>query len=44
MIVLDVMVGMPMFWILCEGPFIIVVGGVMFWLAERVARSEMETR
>jgi len=37
MIVLDVVVGMPMFWMLCEGPFIIVVGGVMFWLAGRVS-------
>ncbi len=44
MIVLDVVVGMPMFWILCEGPFIIVVGGVMLWLAGRVARSGTETR
>jgi hypothetical protein len=44
MIVLDVVVGMPVFWILCEGPFIIVVGGVMLWLAGRVARSGTETR
>ena len=36
MIVLDVMVGMPMFWILGEGPFIIVLGGVMLWLANGV--------
>jgi hypothetical protein len=40
MIVLDIVVGMPTFWILCEGPFIIVVGGVMFWLAVRVAAEE----
>ena len=40
MIVLDVVVGMPTFWILCEGPFIVLVGGVMFWLAGRVERSE----
>jgi len=39
MIVLDVVVGMPMFWILCEGPLVIVVGGVMLWLAGRVAVS-----
>jgi len=36
MIVLDVLVGMPPFWILCEGPFIIVLGGVSLWLAGRV--------
>jgi hypothetical protein len=37
MIALDVMVGMPMFWILCEGPLIIVLNGVLLWLAGRVA-------
>jgi hypothetical protein len=44
MIILDVMVGMPMFWILCEGPFIVVLNGVLLRLAGRVARSETETR
>jgi len=39
MVVLDVRVGMPMFWVLCEGPFIIVLG-VMLWLAGRVERSD----
>ena len=42
MIVLDVMVGMPTFWILCEGPFIVVLNGVLLRLAGRVARSETE--
>jgi hypothetical protein len=37
MIVLGVVVGMPMFWILCEGPLIIVLNGVLLWLAGRVA-------
>jgi uncharacterized membrane protein YvlD (DUF360 family) len=32
MIVLDLVVGMPLFWVLCEGPFVVVLGGVMFWL------------
>ena len=36
MLVLDIAVGMPARWIAGEGPFIIVVGGVMFWLAGRV--------
>jgi hypothetical protein len=36
MIVLDVVVGMPMFWVLCEGPFIVVINGGLFWLAGRV--------
>ena len=33
MLVLDVLVGMPMFWMLCEGPFIVVLGGVLLWLS-----------
>ena len=32
MLVLDLVVGMPLFWVLCEGPFVVVLGGVMFWL------------
>jgi len=36
LIVLDVMVGMPWFWILGEGPFVIVLGGVLLWLAYRI--------
>jgi hypothetical protein len=44
MIVLDVMVGMPTFWVLCEGPFIVVVNVVLLWLAGRVARLETETK
>ena len=27
--VLDVVVGMPPLWIACEGPFVVVLGGVM---------------
>ena len=36
MIVLDVQVGMPLPWVLGEGPSIIVLGGVLLWLAGRV--------
>jgi hypothetical protein len=40
MLVLDVRVGMPPLWIAGEGPFIIVVGGIMLWLAGGVQHSE----
>jgi hypothetical protein len=33
MFVLDVTVAMPLPWILCEGPFIAVLSGVLLWLA-----------
>ena len=36
MTVLDVAVTMPLFWIICEGPFIFALGGVLLWLASRV--------
>jgi len=36
MIVLDDWVGMPLPWVLGEGPSIIVLGGVLLWLAGRV--------
>jgi len=32
MTALDVTVGMPVFWIASEGPFILVLYGVLFWL------------
>lgn len=37
MLVLDVMVGMPLSWVVGDGPFIVVLGGVMLWLAGRMA-------
>ena len=40
LLVLDVAVGMPTFWILCEGPFVIVLGGVLLWLTGRVRKGE----
>jgi hypothetical protein len=36
MIVLDVMVGMPWFWILSEGPLIVLFSIIVFWLARRI--------
>ncbi len=36
MLVLDVTVGMPPAWTASEGPFVIVLGSVMLWLAGRV--------
>ena len=36
MTILDVWVGMPLPWVLGEGPSIIVLGGVLLWLAGRV--------
>ncbi len=36
MLLLDIMVGMPFQWALHEGPFIIIMGCVMLWLADHV--------
>jgi hypothetical protein len=36
MLVLDVAVGMPWHWTAGEGPFIIALGGTVFWLARSV--------
>ncbi len=36
MLVLDIVVRLPPWWIVGEGPSIIALGGVMFWLAGRV--------
>ena len=36
LLVLDFVVGMPLFWIICEGPFIIVFYSFLFWLASKV--------
>jgi hypothetical protein len=33
MLVLDIAVGMPLPWIIGEGPSIIILGGVLLWLA-----------
>ena len=39
MLVLDVMVGIPLTWTLCEGPFIAVLGAIMLWLSSRCRTS-----
>jgi hypothetical protein len=36
MFILDVMAGMPLAWTASEGPFVIILGGVMLWLARRM--------
>jgi hypothetical protein len=36
MLILDITVAMPPLWIVGEGPFIIVLGGVMLFLTGRV--------
>lgn len=43
MIVLDVWVGMPLPWVLGEGPSIIVLGSVLLWLAGRVPTTTVES-
>lgn len=40
MLVLDVMAGMPLPWIACEGPFIVLLCGVILWLAGGVQPSD----
>jgi hypothetical protein len=39
MIVLDVWVGMPLFWVLGEGPFIILLAVLLLWLARQTGTS-----
>jgi hypothetical protein len=36
MIALDVVAGMPWWWTVNEGPFVMVLGAVLLWLARRV--------
>ncbi len=36
MIVLDIVVGMPWPWVVAEGPFVVILGSVLFGLAGRV--------
>jgi hypothetical protein len=40
MLVLDIVVGLPLPWVLGEGPSIIILGSVLLWLARRVAATE----
>ena len=43
MVALDVLVKMPLFWIIAEGPSVIVLGGVLLWLAKRVEKGSAST-
>jgi hypothetical protein len=36
---IDYLVGMPWFWIVCEGPFVIGMGTVIVWLTVRGDRQ-----
>ena len=40
MVILDSAVGMPLYWILCEGPLVIPLGMVILWLAGKVTESQ----
>jgi hypothetical protein len=42
MLVLDVSVGMPLPWVLGEGPSIIILGGVLLGLANRIPAASFE--
>ena len=39
MFVLDITVGMPLAWVACEGPFIVITSGIMFWLTCHVQQQ-----
>ena len=39
MLVLDQAVGMPRRWAYCEGPSIIILGGILLWLTSRVPQA-----
>jgi hypothetical protein len=40
MLAIDAAIGMPLAWTLGEGPFVIVLGLVVTWLAARAPRSD----
>ena len=42
MTALDVVVGMPLLWIVAEGPWICLLGCAALWLARRVQRAHAE--
>ena len=43
MLVLDIAVGMPLPWILGEGPSVIILGGVLLWLAGRAPATSSDS-
>ena len=42
LLALDIVVGMPLIRIITEGPFIIVLGGTLFWLATKTIDRSAE--
>jgi hypothetical protein len=40
MTVLDAAVGMPLYWIMFEGPLVIVLGALILWLAYKINESK----
>jgi hypothetical protein len=42
MLVLDTAIGFPIFWVVCEGPFIVALGAVLLWLAGHVQQEDDE--
>ena len=41
---LDVVVGMPMFWTICEGPILVLLYGVVLWLTGHVQGVAVEEK
>jgi hypothetical protein len=44
MLLLDLRIGMPLLWILVEGPWIILLGLTVLWLIGRIRREEKKER
>ena len=42
MLGIDVAVGMPTYWIICEGPFVVVFSATLLWLAHRTGRHRAD--
>jgi hypothetical protein len=40
MIIVDSAAGMPLYWILCEGPLVIPLGIVLLWLAGKITETQ----
>jgi hypothetical protein len=37
--ILDSAVGMPLYWVLCEGPLVILLSMVLLWLAGKITQA-----
>ena len=40
MIIVDSAVGMPLYWVLCEGPLVIPLSMVLLWLAGKITQAQ----